>query len=47
MGLAILLVGIVVALTEAVRAHGDLQPPRLDFALVQRTLAHDALHARP
>ena len=45
-GIGIYLVGLVLSLVEARLAYDDVQPPRPNYARVQRTLLHDALHAR-
>jgi hypothetical protein len=46
LGIGIYLVGLVFSLVEVRRAYGDVQPPRPNYARVQQTLLHDALHAR-
>ena len=45
-GIGIYLVGVVLTLVEVRCAYGEAQPPRPDYARVQQTLLHDALHAR-
>lgn len=45
--IGIYLVGLALAFVEVRRAYGEVQLPRPDYARVQRTLLHDALHARP
>ncbi len=45
-GIGLYLVGLVLTLVEVRRIYGELQPPPPDHARVQRTLLHDALHAR-
>lgn len=45
-GIGIHLVGVALTLVEVRRAYGEVQPPRPDYARVQQTLLHDALHAR-
>ena len=45
--IGIYLVGLALAFVEVRRTYGEVQLPRPDYARVQRTLLHDALHARP
>ena len=45
-GIGVYLVGLAFTLVEVRRAFGEVQPPLPAHALVQRTLLHDALHAR-
>ncbi len=45
-GIGIYLVGVVLTLVEVRWAYGEVQPPRPNYARVQQTLLHDALHAR-
>jgi hypothetical protein len=45
-GIGIYLVGVALTLVEVRWAYGEVQPPRPNYARVQRTLLHDALHAR-
>ena len=45
-GIGIYLVGLVLTLVEVRLAYREVQPPRPDYARVQQTLLHDALHAR-
>jgi hypothetical protein len=45
-GIGIYLVGVALTLVEVRWAYGEVQPPRPNYARVQRTLLHDPLHAR-
>ncbi|MGD0256157.1 MAG: hypothetical protein ABSB99_11560 [Acidimicrobiales bacterium] len=45
-GIGIYLFGLVLSFVEVHRAYGEVQPPRPNYARVQQTLWHDALHAR-
>jgi hypothetical protein len=45
-GVGIYLVGLVLTLVEVRRAYDEVQTPRPNYARIQQTLVHDALHAR-
>jgi hypothetical protein len=46
-GIGLYLIGMVIMLVGLIRVSGEVQPPRPDRARTQKTLLHDALHARP